>query len=197
MHFVLPRFTDFTFTAMCCNPLIPHWKWPWGDGSRCSPHCFPHLEVHLKWQKAAGCQDVWQPIMSLFFFLFCGRGDGVAFLGQCFVRFFSVFSNLLPACWSPFGEKSDSEWWESKVAVLLWPTALSAICRDQLVFAVWWQWAGKQSARRALQLLLAVSTTLIYVFENTCTHVNAEYLRHLISSQRGHIFLFFLDDTKS
>lgn len=145
MHFVFSWFTDFTFTTMCCNPLIPHWKWPWGDSSQCSPHCFPHLEVHLKWQKAAGCQDVWQPIMSLFFFLFffyfAGGKWGSPFFGRCFVRFFffSFFfhPNLFPTCWSPYGKKSDSEWWESKVVVLLWPIALSVICRDQLVFAVW------------------------------------------------------------
>lgn len=148
---------------MCCHPLIPHCKWPWGDGSQCSPHCFPHLEVHLKWQKAASCQDIWQPITSLVvFFYFVGGEMVVGFFFFLIYLFFLVsvvldffFPNLFPACWLPFGEKSDSEWRESKLAVLLWPIALSAICRDQLVFAVWWKWAEKQSARPVLQLLLA------------------------------------------
>lgn len=165
MHFVFSWFTDFTFTTMCCNPLIPHWKWPWGDSSQCSPHCFPHLEVHLKWQKAAGCQDVWQPIMSLFFFffLFCGRGDGACLsLASVLLDFFSFLffnSNLLPTCWSPYGKKSDSEWW-----VLLWPIALSAVCRDQLVFTVW-----RQRTRGALQLLLAS--------KHQCFHWSCIYLK--------------------
>lgn len=63
-----------SLTPMCCHPLIPHWKWPWDDGSQCSPHCVFPLQSPLKMTKVASCQDVWSQIMPCVFFvgvLFC------------------------------------------------------------------------------------------------------------------------------